>query len=236
MSANPLSRYREIEHYLQGLISAGSPGDLLPTEAELCARFGVSRMTVRQALQMLTAAGLVERQRGKGTFIAGRPMHRNPGVFLSFTEEMERRGLAPSSELVSAGIAPARPEEIAELHLEDGADVVRIERVRFADGTPIAFEDAALRTDLAGVLAADLRGGSLHAALNALGVVATSATGTVQARLATRRETKQLRTAPTAALLVEVRLLFDQNDRPFERTESCYVADRYVIDVVHAHP
>lgn len=230
------ARYREIEQYLRDLIGAAGPGDALPTEAELCARFGVSRMTVRQALQELTNAGLVDRRRGKGTFVAGRPMHRRAGVFLSFSEEMAWRGKAATSRLVAAGVAPARPEEVAELLLAPGADVVRVERVRLADGVPIAFEDAAVLPEYAGALDADLAGGSLHAALEALGVVATSASGTVTARLARRSEVAMLELPARAALLVELRLLFDQGGRPFERTETRYVADRYVIDVLHAHP
>lgn len=229
-------QYRRIEGYLRELIESSSPGDVLPTEAELCERFQVSRMTARQALQVLTNAGLVERRRGRGTFVAAEPLHRRPGVFLSFTEEMGRRGLTPGSRLISAGISPARPEEVADLGLGEGADVVRIERVRLANDMPIAFEDAAVLVDHAAVLAADIRTGSLHRGLEDLGVVATSATGTVTARLARRAETKLLETPTSAALLVEVRLLFDQHGRPFERTESRYVADRYVIDVVHTHP
>lgn len=231
-----MSRYREIEQYLRGLIATATPGDSLLTEAELCARFGVSRMTVRQALQVLSNAGLIDRRRGRGTFVAARPLHRRPGVFLSFTEEMGRRGLVASSRLVSAGISPARAEEVRDLHLQKNVDVVRIERVRLAGGVPIAFEDAALVVDHAGVLASDLRAGSLHVALNDMGVIASSATGTVTARLARRDEARLLETASSAALLVEMRLLFDQHGQPFERTESRYVADRYVIDVVHTHP
>lgn len=231
-----MTRYREIEQFLRALIAAATTGDPLPTEAELCKRFGVSRMTVRQALQELSNAGLVDRRRGLGTFVAARPLHRRPGVFLSFTEEMEHRGLVASSRLLSAGISPARAEEVVDLRLGEDADVVRIERIRLAGGVPIAFEDAALVVDHAGVLASDLRAGSLHAGLNEMGVVASSATGTVTARLARRAETRLLETAASAALLVEMRLLFDQHGRPFERTESRYVADRYVIDVVHTHP
>jgi GntR family transcriptional regulator len=218
------------------LIGAASPGDALPTEAELCARFNVSRMTVRQAVQELSVAGLVDRQRGRGTFVAARPMHRRPGVFLSFTEEMARRGMTATSRMVSAGIDSARPEELADLRLAEGADVVRVERVRLADGVPIAFEDAAVLIDHRAVLDSNLEVNSLHGELGRLGVVATSATGTVTARLVTRAESRLLGVAPRTALLVELRLLFDQHGRPFERTESRYVADRYVIDVVHASP
>jgi GntR family transcriptional regulator len=228
-----ISRYREIEQYLRRVIDDAQPGDALLTEADLCERFGVSRMTVRQALQELSNAGLIERQRGRGTFVAPRPLHRRPGVFLSFTEEMARRGLAASSRVVAAGVAPARPEEVADLGLVDGAEVVRIERVRLADGVPIALEDAALLVDHADVLDRDLSSGSLHDALRERGVVATSATGTIAARLARGVERRLLDTPVAAALLVEVRLLFDQHGRPFERTESRYVADRYVVDVVH---
>ncbi len=230
------ARYRAIERYLRDLIDGAHQGDALPTEAELCARFDVSRMTVRQAVQELANAGLVDRQRGRGTFVASRPMHRRAGVFLSFSEEMARRGMVPSSRLVAAGLSPARAEEVAELGLRPGAEVVRVERVRLADGVPIAFEDAAVVAEHRAVLDADLEGGSLHQALAQLGVIASSATGTVTARLARRSEVALLDLPARAALLVELRLLFDQHGRPFERTETRYVAARYVIDVTHTHP
>ena len=108
-----LTRYREIERYLRAQVEGAPPGAPLPSEAELCERFSVSRMTVRQALQELTNDGLVERRRGQGTFVAHRPVHRRPGVFLSFTEEMNRRGVQATSRLLSAGMdEPRRPEAI----------------------------------------------------------------------------------------------------------------------------
>src|SRR5215211_5148011 len=195
------TRYRAIEQYLRALVEGAGPGDPLPSEAELCDRFSVSRMTVRQALQELTNDGLVERRRGQGTFVAHRPVHRRPGVFLSFTEEMNRRGMQANSRLLSA-----------------------------------RMEDARLVPELGGILEEDLGGGSLHDALERRGVVATRATGTITARLARASETELLDLAPQSALLVELRVLFDQEGRVFARTETRYVADRYVIDVVHTHP
>jgi len=230
------SRYREIERWLRTLVEGARPGDPLPSEAELCERFSVSRMTVRQALQELTNDGLVERRRGQGTFVAHRPVHRRPGVFLSFTEEMHRRGAQATSRLLSAGLDDPRRPEAEDLGLAPGSRVVRVVRVRLADGVPVALEDAALVPELAGVLEEDLGGGSLHGALERRGIVATRATGTITARLARPSETELLDLAPQAALLVELRILFDQEGRVFERTETRYVADRYVIDVVHTHP
>src|SRR4029450_4006343 len=147
------SRYREIERWLRTLVEGARPGDPLPSEAELCERFSVSRMTVRQALQELTNDGLVERRRGQGTFVAHRPVHRRPGVFLSFTEEMHRRGAQATSRRLSAGpegprraggclpaglAAPRRPEA-EDLGLAPGSRVVRVVRVRLADGVPVAL-------------------------------------------------------------------------------------------------
>ena len=230
------TRYREIERFLRTQVEGARPGAPLPTEAELCERFSVSRMTVRQALQELTNDGLVERRRGQGTFVAHRPVHRRPGVFLSFTEEMNRRGVQATSRLLAAGMDDPRQPEVLDLGLAPGSQVVRVVRVRLADGVPVALEDAALVPELGGVLEEDLGGGSLHSALERRGVVATRATGTITARLARASETELLDLAPQSALLVELRTLFDQEGRVFERTETRYAADRYVIDVVHTHP
>ena len=236
-SARPgQTRYREIERYLRTLVEGAGPGDPLPSEAELCDRFSVSRMTVRQALAELTNDGLVERRRGQGTFVAHRPVHRRPGVFLSFTEEMNRRGMQATSRLLDAGMDEPRRGEALDLGLPPDSQVVRITRVRLADGVPVALEEAALVPGLRGVLEEDLGGGSLHSALERRGVVATRATGTIAARLARASETELLDLAPQSALLVELRILFDQEGQVFERTETRYVADRYVIDVVHTHP
>lgn len=230
------TRYRAIERYLRALVEGAGPGDPLPSEAELCERFSVSRMTVRQALQELTNDGLVERRRGQGTFVAHRPVHRRPGVFLSFTEEMNRRGVLATSRLLSAGLDDPRRSETLDLGLAPDSQVVRVVRVRLADGVPVALEDAALVPELGWVLDEDLGGGSLHGALAGRGTVATRATGTITARLARASETELLDLTPQSALLVELRILFDQEGRVFERTETRYAADRYVIDVVHTAP
>ena len=99
MTVEPTPRYLEIADHLRHLISISAPGDRLPSEAELCERFHVSRMTVRQAVQLLANERLLVRRRGQGTFTAPRVVARLLGSPLSFTESMRRRGLRASSRI-----------------------------------------------------------------------------------------------------------------------------------------
>src|SRR6218665_3367702 len=102
-----LVRYQEIENWLRDRVINGREGDPLPSEAELGARFGVSRMTARQAVQNLAAEGLVRRLRGSGTFIAPKPLHEQAGQLMSYTADMKRRGLPAPSGLFSAELRKA---------------------------------------------------------------------------------------------------------------------------------
>ncbi len=222
--------------YLRNLVEQGKPGDPLPTEADLCLRFSVSRMTVRQALAVLGNDGLVERRRGQGTFVGHRLLHRQPGLLMSFTEEMTRRGLSPSSRIVSAGMEPAREVEVEQLRLVDGSDVVRVVRVRCADGLPVGIEDTALVPWLSPVLAADLAQGSLHRAIGDCGVHPRRAIGSLAARLADPREGRLLDLSRPAAVLVESQVMMNDDDIPFERTETTYSGERYAVDTIHTRP
>lgn len=224
--------YQEIEQWLRAKVMAGREGDALPSEADLAAQFGVSRMTSRQAMQNLASEGLVRRQRGSGTFIAPRPMHRHAGPLMNFTSDMRRRGLAASSKLISAELREGTQSETESLRLPQGARVVAIQRLRLADGTPMAIEDTRLTPECASVLASDLETGSLHDALRMLGRVPTTALSWISARTATSSEASLLKVPARAPLLVERRIISDQNDTPLEFTTTAYDAAKYVIDAV----
>jgi GntR family transcriptional regulator len=226
------ARYQEIERWLRRRVLRSAAGDPLPSELELAARFGVSRMTARQAVQNLAAEGLVQRRRGAGTFVAPRPIHRHEGSLMSFTEDMRRRGMKASSRLLEAGLRPATTADLEALRLPDGARVVAISRLRLADGVPLAIEHAALPAECAGVLADDLETGSLHDSLAATGRRPILSRSWIRARLATAAEARLLEIPPRSALLIERRIIYDGHDQPLEHTETAYNAANYAIDAV----
>lgn len=232
MSTDPTPRYLEIAEYLRRLIGASRPGDRLPSEAALCERFGVSRMTVRQALQMLANERLLVRRRGDGTFAAPRVVARLLGSPLSFTESMRRRGLRASSRLLHAGWIDPSVEDRAALHLPTGSRAIVVERLRLADGRPMAIERVVSPPTCAGILEADLEGGSLHDAFERLGRIPTRAQARVSARRASDIERRLLGLDPDGVVLSERRTIDDQDGVPIEHTETLYAAERYEFEAV----
>jgi GntR family transcriptional regulator len=232
LPARFVPRYYEIEQALRARIADLKPDDPLPSDAMLCEEFGVSRMTARNAVQRLAQEGIVYRVPGRGTFVAEPPVHRQAGNLLSFTEEMRRRGHAPSSRLVGREVREPRPAEASRLQLKPDAEVIAIRRLRLADGEPVAYEEAVFPAALAPLLlAADLERRSLHNTLVAGGHVPTQGRARLGAEPATARDAELLAISPGAALLVEKRVIHDQDGRPLELCESRYAGDRYGLDV-----
>ncbi|RKS75591.1 GntR family transcriptional regulator [Motilibacter peucedani] len=230
MSESFAPRYHQIEQSLRARISSLPAHALLPSEAALCEEFSVSRMTVRAAMQRLEADDLVYRQPGRGTFVAEAQPHRQVSRLRGFSAEMRRRGLEPSSRVLTAHVRPATDDERADLRLRARAEVVELRRIRVASGQPIADEHTVLPADMAPVLDADLAGGSLHEQLRALGRTATSGTCNIRAEAADRTTARELGLRTGSPVLVEERLILDQDGVPLERTATRYAADRYALE------
>lgn len=225
-------RYYEIEQALRARVAKLAPGDPLPSDAELCEEFGVSRMTARNAMAPLVQAGIVQRIPGRGTFVAQQPVHRQAGSLISFSDEMRRRGRRPSSRLLTRGTRAGTGAETVSLGLRSGSEVAELVRLRLADEEPIAIEASAFAPSLAAVLeGADLEGGSLFDTLVGAGHVPTAGRASLVAEAATATDARHLRIKRGGPLLVERRLIFDQSGRPLELTESRYAADRYALEV-----
>jgi GntR family transcriptional regulator len=232
IEAGYVPRYRRIEQVLRQRITTLEPGDRLPSDAELVAEFAVSRMTARNAMQRLAEEGLVAREPGRGSFVAEPPTHRQTDHLMTFSSEMARRGRVPSSHLLVRTIRPSTRAEGMALDLAPGTPIVEIRRIRLADGEPIAVETAILvRGCAASVMAADLEHGSLHAAVTAGGLRLRRGSGTVFAGSATAEDARLLDLRRGSPLLIERRVILDDQGQRIESTESRYAADRYALDV-----
>lgn len=227
MSSNRQARYEQIADYIDGLISEGSPGDRLPTEAELCEQFGVSRMTARQAIAVIDSRGLITRKRGAGTFIRAPIVSRDLGSPLSFTGSMKLRGMVASSRAINWG--PVEPSEDEADHLgltvDDGAFV--LERLRLADGLPMAIERVVMPASLAQLLEPGFEKGSLHDGFRQIGRNPSRADAEVTAKRASKRQRDLLELPQSGIVMNERRTISDQNGVPLERTVTSYAADRY---------
>ena len=148
MAEAPL--YGKVEEVLASEIARGDhrPGDRLPSEDELLARFGVSRITVRRAIQNLIQRGVVEIQRGRGTFVLAPKVSQELTRLTGFVEDMDTHGRKASARVVSKGVVTASMRVAQHLGVSKGARVMRIERVRMADAVPMSFDETYLPLEI----------------------------------------------------------------------------------------
>ena len=160
-----LPKGEQLREIMSELIASLQPGAPLPSERELAERYGVARMTVRTEVDRLVAEGRVYRVHGRGTFVAA-PRVTQAMTLSSFSEDMRERGLEPGSQILACHVVLATSDVASRLRVADGARVIRIHRVRTADGEPMAVEEAFLPAErFAGLDQADLEHGSLFALL-----------------------------------------------------------------------
>ena len=222
-------RYFTIEQSLRARIAGLDAHAPLPSDAQLCEEFDVSRMTARGAVQRLVQERLVYRVPGRGTFVAATRATRTASHILSFSDEMRRRGHEPSSRVVERAQRTATGDEEQRLGT---TDVLVLRRVRQADHRPVALETAVFpAARVAGVLDGELEGASVFGLLEAAGIVPTAGHAAISAEAATAEDAKLLGVKRGEPLLVERRLIRDQDGGPLELTESRYVGARYGLDV-----
>jgi DNA-binding GntR family transcriptional regulator/CubicO group peptidase (beta-lactamase class C family)/GNAT superfamily N-acetyltransferase len=224
--AQPKSR--RLREALLELIRERVPGAALPTERELCGEYGVSRATVRHVLQGLEAEQRIFRRQGKGTFVALAKIEEPLGL-TSHTEEMRVRGIVPGSKLITVSRSEAGVDVAIALRLEPGSEVLRIERLRLADGEPIAIEVLFLNAERFDGITASLGDNvSFYQLLHSdYGVELDSAEETIEAVVAEPREARLLDCQTGSALLRLSRLTTDTEQRPIEYVQSLYRGDRF---------
>jgi GntR family transcriptional regulator len=231
-SSTPL--YIQIKDLLHAQIQSGqfAVGDRLPSERELSEAYNVSRMTARQALQLLEQDGLTQRQVGKGSYVARPQIDQELRELTSFTQDMAARGLRPQNRVLLAELQPADPEVADHLQARTGEPTVVLQRVRLADGKPIALETAhLLHCTCPGILANhDFARASLYRVLqDHYGLHLVWATQIIGARMPDRFERDALDLPKRVPVLSLFRVTYDETDRPIEFVRSCYNSERYQL-------
>ncbi len=207
-----------------GLLAQSAP---LPAEREIASLSGLSRVTVRRAMQDLVDRGIVVQRQGSGSFVSDAPpkVEQSLSRLTSFTEDMDRRGLTSSSEWLGRGIYMPSPEEVMVLALSSGESVARVERLRRANDRPMAIERASLPVDiLPNPLSVD---SSLYKVLEAGGNRPVRALQRISAINLGDEDAELLGVEPGAAGLRIMRTSYLPNRRVVEFTRSIYRGDAY---------
>lgn len=225
--AGPL--YLQLQRRIADAIASSrlKPGDSLPPERDMAAMTGLSRVTVRKAVEGLVAAGHLVQKRGSGTFVGQRVERLEQALSLltSFTEDMARRGKTVESVWLARGLHAPAPEEVMALGLGAGDRVARLERVRRSDGVPLAIERASLSSAfLPEPMAVDT---SLYAVLEARGLRPVRAVQRISAANLGTRDADLLDVPPGAAGLRIERIGYLPDGRVVEFTRSLYRGDAY---------
>lgn len=208
------------------------PGQPLPAERELAAEFGVARMTLRKALDQLVADSLLFRRQGSGTFVA-RPKVAQRLTAMSFSADMRARGLRPGARTLSAAMRPAEMAVAACLQIQPTAPILRIRRLRLADGTPMALEELHIPGDVVpGLTGEDLVDHSFHALLvQRYGLTLAGGTQTIEPTLTSAEDAALLEVTPGAPAFLFERTTKVSTGRVVEFVRSVYRGDRYRIVV-----
>jgi DNA-binding GntR family transcriptional regulator len=231
---SPIPLWFQIAEILRQAIETGKvgPGERLDNEVEISERLGVSRPTVRQAIQALVHKDLVVRQRGVGTIVAARRIKR-PVALTSLHDDLRATGRQPSTQVLSVTQRGAEPEVADELGIEPGDPVIALERLRSAEGSPLALMSnfvpvAVLHRPL---VAEELEQHGLYEVLRDQGVRFHAAHQVIGARTATARESRLLRSARGVTVLTMARVASDVTGVVIAVSQHCSLARRYSFEI-----
>lgn len=225
----------QLRGLLEELIEGLGPGALLPSERMLAERLGVARMTVRKELDRLVVEGAAYRVHGRGTFVA-EPHMVYADALTSFSEDVLARGMTPGARVLAQEVVAADDALAAALERPPGSPVVRIHRVRTADGEPLALEWTCLPAeDFPGLEREPLGEGSLYALLAArYGVTMTRAAQRVSVVALEPADAALLEVAAGAPAFLFRRTTRRPDGAVVESARSLYRGDRYELEISQA--
>ena len=228
-----LPLYYQLYEILHRNIVAGEwqPGDMIPPESELTEHYQVSRTTVRQVLDLLANEGLINRQRGRGTFVTHPTVDQGLSRIISFTQDMRQRGLRPGTRVLVSDIIPASSDIAAQLGVGPGEELAHLQRLRLANDDPMSIEDSYLvHRYCRGVLGQDYATNPLRETLERdYGIRLVRARQTIRATRADLHLAKVLQVEAHSPMLFIERVSYAPQDLPVEFLRLYHRGDRYAL-------
>ena len=229
---NAVPKYHQLAAILRKKIDDGEwkTHTPIPSERQLEPLYNVSRATIRQAIELLIRQGYLYREHGRGTFVSPQKLQKGIQELTSFSEDMRSRGMEPGQILLEVGEEP--PSDKIRQHLEITSDqkVLKIDRVRLGDGTPMGIQTSFLLLPEGQTLTQEEveSNGSIYSLMTEkFNLIPTEADETLEVVLATPREAELLGIEQGSPLLLTERITYSQNRRPFEFVKILYRGDRY---------
>jgi GntR family transcriptional regulator len=225
-----MTKQRETRERVLSLIEGLGMGEAIPSERQLSADLGVSRLTVRAALDDLVRDGYLVRRRGSGTFVS-EPKISQELTMTSFTEDMRRRGMQPASRTLDLEVVPAGAQLGRFLHVSPSEPVVVVKRLRLADHETMAIETLHVRASLVpGLKGAELENHSFYELLRErYGVVVAGGVQTIEPTVTNAEESEALGVPLHSPAFLFERFSHDGNGDVVEFVHSIYRGDRYRI-------
>src|SRR5699024_8080101 len=228
----PIPLYFQISQRLEQAIHDELlvPGARLENEIALAARLGLSRPTIRRAIQELVDKGMLVRRRGVGTQAVQGRVNRDVAL-TSLHDDLKRSGKEPSTALLSHEVRECTEEEADRFAVPAGSECLQIRRPRMGDDVPLAILENVLTEELLDISRQDLEKYGLYQILRSKGVSLRVAKQTIGARAATEEEAKVLEIDEGAPVLTVTRVAFDNTGRTIEMGRHCYRPDLYSFEV-----
>lgn len=227
-------RYLDVADGLRSRLARGdiAAGGALPSEAELCGEFGVSRVTVRKALEALRADGLVHSRRGSGWFAAHDPVRQALGRVTTVEAALEAAGAVPERKVLEFAFEPAGTEAAEELGLGRGDEVLRVQRLNLADGEPFALVTVWLPAEVGRYLSrAEVEIATFYDLLPLRGVELGRAVQQIGATIASADDARHLHVDRGAPILTARRTTFTRAGVPVLFSVHRYPAQRTSIEI-----
>ncbi|CAM5734468.1 Transcriptional regulator OS=Streptomyces fumanus OX=67302 GN=GCM10018772_57810 PE=4 SV=1 [Streptomyces fumanus] len=229
--SSPVPLYFQLSQQLEAAIEHGAltPGSLLGNEIELAGRLGLSRPTVRQAIQSLVDKGLLVHRRGVGTQVVHSQVKR-PLELSSLYDDLEAAGQRPATKVLVNTVVPAGAEIAAALSVPEGSEVHHVERLRLTHGEPMACLCNYLPLGLLDLDTGHLESTGLYRLMRGAGITLHSARQAIGARAATAAEAERLGEETGAPLLTMARTTYDDTGRAVEYGTHTYRPARYSFE------